>query len=76
MKHGRFPFRASPRSVNCDTTSTPPPTSPTARFIFAAPRPRRSAARATLSARRRASALAVPLRDAEEHDEPAVDRAR
>jgi hypothetical protein len=34
MNDGRRPFDASPYNVNCDTTSTDPPTSPSARFIF------------------------------------------
>src|SRR5690242_7430473 len=34
MNPGRVPLRASPYKVNCDTASTPPPTSSTERFIF------------------------------------------
>src|SRR5205823_10097470 len=36
MKLGRRPLPASPYSVNCDTTSTPPCTSASARFILPA----------------------------------------
>src|SRR5213078_1094897 len=38
-KLGRRPFVASPYSVNCETTSTAPPTSASARFILPAASP-------------------------------------
>src|SRR5438034_11684248 len=38
-KLGRRPFCTSPYSVNCDTTSSAPPTSASARFIFPAASP-------------------------------------
>ncbi len=35
-RHGRRPLRASPYSVNCETASSPPPTSSSERFILPA----------------------------------------
>src|SRR5882762_6677568 len=52
-KLGRRPFFTSPYSVNCDTTSTPPPTSLRARFILpsASPNTRRPSSLSAIQAR-------------------------
>src|SRR5882724_5489923 len=52
-KLGRRPFFTSPYSVNCDTASTPPPTSARARFILpsASPNTRRPSSLSAIQAR-------------------------
>src|SRR6266571_3341945 len=52
-KLGRRPFCTSPYSVNCETTSTAPPTSASARFIFpsASPNTRRPSTLSAIQAR-------------------------
>ena len=55
VKLGRFPRRVSAYRVNCETASTPPPTSPSARFIRPASSPN-TRSRAVLAASLRAAA--------------------
>ena len=59
MKLGQLPLRASPRSVNWETSSTEPPTSCTDRFILPAPSSKMRSW-ASLSAVQRASSGESP----------------
>src|SRR5437762_2895929 len=73
MKLGRRPLLASPYSVNCDTTSTAPPTSASARFIFPSASPNSRSPRILSAVQARRSSVSVGAKPARTKNPTPID---
>src|SRR5438105_9903804 len=73
MKLGRRPLLASPYSVNCDTTSTAPPTSASARFIFPSASPNSRSPRILSAIQARRSSVSVGAKPARTKNPTPID---